>query len=298
MTHITLGGDVMLGRSFNDIFQTNPDFNPWGNLLPSLYETDLFGVNLETAVTDSLVKWPNKAFNYRLSPRYSSVLSPISYCSLANNHILDYLPEGMYDTIETLDYLGIKHAGAGENLSSAKSAAYLNNLTFISAADHYDYWAAGPDRPGIWYVDVAKGDYGSVLSYIERIRDPRKTLIFSLHWGSNWEPEVSPERKRFAYDLCRSGVNIIHGHSSHHIQPIEDINGNIVFYGFGDLVDDYAIDEDFRSDLSFLAAIQIDNNKISDIVIRPTQIASYQVNYLHPDEEGYSWVKEKVSSSV
>ena len=47
----------------------------------------------------------------------------IDFCSLANNHILDFKLQGMRDTISCLRSAGIKFAGAGENLAAAAAPA-------------------------------------------------------------------------------------------------------------------------------------------------------------------------------
>jgi hypothetical protein len=51
------------------------------------------------------------------------------------------------------------------------------------------------------------------------------------------------------------GVDIVHGHSSHHPRPVEVYRDTLVLYGCGDLIDDYegiGGYEDFRSELVLL----------------------------------------------
>lgn len=278
---LTLGGDMMLNRAFNQLFAVDPNYNVWGNLLPHLRQTDFFGANLETAITDSDTPWTPKVFNYRLLPQYASVLKqpPVDYVSIANNHILDYRRPGLIDTLNTLDSLGIAYAGAGRNLREAQRPAIIDTsigkIAFLSATDHPSEWESQKGREGTFYIDVERGNWGSALEVVRKLRldSQIKTIIFSLHWGPNWSWSVSPQRQRFAWDLLHSGVDIIHGHSSHHVQKVEMIHGGIVFYGIGDLIDDYAVDLDFRSDLSFIADINLTSNgRIADTQILPTKI--------------------------
>ena len=304
--NLCLGGDAMIGRSFNELFNHVHTYNIWGDLLPYLQkEVDIFGVNLETTLTDSDIPWTPKVFNYKLSPQYANVLHPVNYVSLANNHILDYRVSGLTDTLETLDSLHIKHAGAGINKQQAMNPVIISSIAFLSAADHYNYWAAGKPFPpqkgkeGIFYIDVEGGDWSEALTAVHKLRqNPNiKTIVFSLHWSGNWEPTISPQRQRFAYELLHNGVNIIHGHSSHHVQKISEINGGIVFYGMGDLIDDYALDLNFRNDLSFISNITLKNGQIQDVKIHPTKIRHQYVNNLLyadvnfvDDEEEIEWV--------
>jgi poly-gamma-glutamate capsule biosynthesis protein CapA/YwtB (metallophosphatase superfamily) len=87
---------------------------PFGNLLPIFQnESDVNIINLETAITTHATKWPHKAFNYRMHPMNVTILqnAKIDYCSLANNHILDYGVTGLWDTMRSLARAGISYAG-------------------------------------------------------------------------------------------------------------------------------------------------------------------------------------------
>lgn len=322
-----LVGDIMLGRTFNNIFIRDPKFNPWGNTKKLTKSLDFFMGNLETTLSDVHTKWQPKIFNYQLNPKFAPVLceAGLDYLSLANNHILDYRNAGMNQTINTLDALkcdhfhsrGIQYSGVGHTLAEASdpaiiSSAKLNRPILIySAADHYDYWQVGnPDSPnkgleGLWLLEkeFGTGNY-NIKPIVERIQKDTKKyskkpfIILSLHWGSNYEPIISPEKQKLANDLLSNDiVHIIHGHSAHHVQPIEEINGNYCFYSCGDFVDDYAIDKVYRNDLAFLAKFDIDtqNAKIRDLNILPTRISDYQVNFLDKQDPDFKWVKNAIS---
>lgn len=66
----------------------------WGNALGELRRMapDLRVINLETSITRSDEYWRNKGINYRMNPKNMAVLTTagIDYCSLANNHVLDW----------------------------------------------------------------------------------------------------------------------------------------------------------------------------------------------------------------
>ena len=51
----------------------------------------------------------------------------IDLVSLANNHIMDFEYEGMYSTIENLNRVGIKYAGAGSDLNHAARPGYFES---------------------------------------------------------------------------------------------------------------------------------------------------------------------------
>ncbi len=64
-------------------------------------------------------------------------------------------------------------------------------------------------------------------------------IVVSIHWGSNWGYGVDGDQVRFAHRLIDGGIDLIHGHSSHHPRPIEVYRGKLVLYGCGDCIDDY-----------------------------------------------------------
>ena len=49
----------------------------------------------------------------------------------------------------------------------------------------------------------------------------------------------TPSQIRFAHRLIDAGVDVVHGHSSHHPRPIEVYRGKLILYGCGDTIDDY-----------------------------------------------------------
>ena len=80
-------------------------------------------------------------------------------------------------------------------------------------------------------------------------------MVLSVHWGSNWGYRVDPDQVRFAHRLIDGGVDLIHGHSSHHARPVEVHRGKLILYGCGDCIDDYegiSGHEKYRPDLRLL----------------------------------------------
>jgi len=295
MADIHLVGDVMVGRSFNEFLQENPRANIWGNTLSVFKPDDILIGNLETTLTTANSIWPNKAFNFKLDPTYSYILKQpnFNFLSLANNHVLDFRLNGLSSTLSTLSQLNILHAGAGIDLEQARRPAIIRlsngiRLHIISAADHYSYWAAGSNNPpykgkeGIFWFNF--NNPINLLSYVQdysRQLSSPDVLMVSLHWGPNWESTVSERKKYLAQQLVMSGVKIIHGHSAHHLQPVDMINDSLVFYSMGDFIDDYAIRPEYNSNIGGIATLSI--NEYGNLTLnnfRRTIIQDMQVNLL------------------
>jgi poly-gamma-glutamate capsule biosynthesis protein CapA/YwtB (metallophosphatase superfamily) len=242
---------------------------PWGDALLTLAQVAPAAsvINLETAVTRSDGFVQGKAIHYRMNPLNlpTLVVARADVCVLANNHVLDFGPAGLSDTLDALAAAGLAKAGAGEDLEQARRPAAVplrggGRVVVLAAALASSGvpadWAATADRPG---VDLLPGltdqVADAVVERLRAVRQPGDIGIVSLHWGSNWGYEVSRDQIRFARRLVEGGVDIVHGHSSHHPRPIEVYRRRLILYGCGDLVNDYegiAGTEDFRDDLRVL----------------------------------------------
>ena len=134
----------------------------WGDALAELdrQAPDLRLINLETGITTSPAYWPNKAIHYRMHPANIPCLTAarIDYCSLANNHVLDWGYAGLVDTVAALRSVNIKYAGAGRNRHEAATPAVMavkgkgRVIVFaygVETSGIPPSWAAPADRPGV-----------------------------------------------------------------------------------------------------------------------------------------------------
>jgi poly-gamma-glutamate capsule biosynthesis protein CapA/YwtB (metallophosphatase superfamily) len=265
---------------------------PWASTLPLFRSADLNLINLETAATTHDTPWPHKAFNYRMHPaNVSPVLRAacIDFVSLANNHTLDFGPEGLVETVRALQGATVAFAGAGETTPEAVRPAVLqlprpppatpkgiaappaHAIHVYAAADHPHDWAGVPTFNLILHPsspatrrrlhtmlvpDDGRDDRAAASS--RSTAPPPSLKIFSVHWGPNyaWRPDDEIRAlAHFLVDEC--GVDIVHGHSSHHVQGVERYRGGLLLYGCGDLVDDYAINPTYRNDLGAVWRVRV-----------------------------------------
>jgi poly-gamma-glutamate synthesis protein (capsule biosynthesis protein) len=57
-------------------------------------------------------------------------------------------------------------------------------------------------------------------------------VVVSIHWGGNWGYRAPQEEIDFAHHLIdEARVDIIHGHSSHHVKGIEVYRNKLILYG-------------------------------------------------------------------
>jgi poly-gamma-glutamate synthesis protein (capsule biosynthesis protein) len=274
-----------------------PDYI-WGDALEEWEQTqpDVRLINLETAITTSGEYWPGKPVHYRMHPANIEVLraARIDICSLANNHILDWGYAGLNQTLETLRQAGIQTAGAGQDLDQAGKPAIMaiegKGRVIVFAFGHPSSgipaeWAATQDTPGLYLLpDLGEGAIEKIREMVSAVKQPGDIVVASIHWGSNWGYEIPSEQVEFAQQLIeRSGVDVVHGHSSHHVRPIQLYQGKLILFGAGDLINDYeglAGFEYYRSDLALLYLARIDPQTGSLLELRmiPMQIRKFRLN--------------------
>jgi len=284
---LALGGDVMIGRLVNRSIALHGYVHPWGDVLPLLGRTDLNLVNLEAALTTCSEPVP-KVFNFRADPDRVHTLQAarIDVVTLANNHVLDYGPAGLEETLVVLERAGIAHVGAGKDAHGARSPVVLTRnglrIGILGCTDNEPGWAATEGTPGTFYVRV--GDLEPLRRVIAALRPEVDLLVLSMHWGPNMRERPTPAFVRFARTLVDLGVDILHGHSAHLVQGIEWYRGSLILYDTGDFVDDYAVDPQLRNDRSFLFLVEVDRAGIRRLCLVPVLIGAMQVNLALGDE--------------
>jgi poly-gamma-glutamate synthesis protein (capsule biosynthesis protein) len=237
---------------------------PWGEGLDIVeqFAPDVRVLNLETSITAGGEFARGKAVHYRMHPDNVGCLTAIrpDVCALANNHILDFGYQGLTDTLVTLDSVGIRCAGAGLDCGQAERPVVVGDVVIASCGMGSSGiprgWAATGRRPGVAYVpDLSDRSAGTVADRVLAMKGPGDIAIVSMHWGSNWGYGVDSAQIRFAHRLIDEGVDVVHGHSSHHPRPVEVYHGKLILYGCGDTIDDYegiGTHESFRHELRLL----------------------------------------------
>ena len=246
----------------------------WGDALAELERRrpDARLVNLETAITRNANPWRPKDVHYRMHPANVACLTDahIDACALANNHALDYGRAGLVETLDVLALAGIETAGAGRTVDEARRPAIVplsgggRLLIFAFAARSCGVpaaWAADGAAGVELLPDLSERTAHEVAARISRRRRGGDLVIASIHWGPNWGWEVADDEVRFAHQLIDGGVDLVHGHSSHHPRPIERYQGRLILYGCGDFIDDYegiSGHEEFRDELRLMYFATLD----------------------------------------
>jgi poly-gamma-glutamate synthesis protein (capsule biosynthesis protein) len=286
----------------------------WGDALERLnsFSPDLRLINLETAVTQNDDYWKSKGIHYRMHPDNIGCLTAakIDFCSLANNHVLDWERAGLKETLETLDKANIQYAGAGMNQAQARRPAVLEvpgkgrvivfSLGMKSSGIPPD-WAAGEKSPGVNVLDEhSPKAVDQIRQWAQERETPGDILIASIHWGGNWGYDIPEPQSELAHRLIdEAGVDVVHGHSSHHPKGIEVYRGRPILYGCGDLINDYegiGGHEEYGPDLSLLywLTVKADTGELAALQMVPMQMKRFRLN--HASVEDAQWLAERLNA--
>ena len=293
-------GDLMLGRNVDAARADDPPAAVWGSVHDRLRSLDGVVANLEGCLSTRGERTPGRGYYFRADPAWAVPAlraGNVACCALANNHLLDFGPAALRDTLAALDDGGIAAAGAGTDLAAARAPTVFDvggvRIGLLSLTDQAPAYAAGPSTPGVavapldsrlldtrWFVRTALG----------RLREADPDLVVaSLHWGPNWVALPHVGYRRFARYLIEEGVDVVHGHSAHVVQGVEAYRGGLVLHDCGDFVDDYVVKSGLRNDRSFLFEVTVADGRPSRVRLVPVVIRDRAVR--RADAEAAAWLR-------
>ncbi len=285
----------------------------WGDALEELARVspDVRIINLETSVTTSSDYWRGKVINYRMHPKNIPCLTAakIDCCALANNHVLDWGRAGLTETLGTLEKVKVKSTGAGRNRQEAEAPAIVDIpgkgrvLVFACGSETSGIprrWAAAGDHPGVNLLkDLSDETVRHIKENVCNVKRRGDLAVVSLHWGDNWGYSIPREQTLFAHKLIdEAGIDVVHGHSSHHAKGIEIYKEKPILYGCGDFLNDYegiSGHEEFRDDLAvmYFVSMEPSTGRLTDLHMIPMQIKHFRLN--RTSKEDTLWLTETLN---
>jgi poly-gamma-glutamate synthesis protein (capsule biosynthesis protein) len=281
-------GDIgFIGEVSKNIDVYGPE-HPFHYVEPILSEGDIVFGNLEKPFAKNrqpFFKYLSKKSIANAKGIDSLVHGHFNIVSLANNHILDFGPEGLAYTMNLLNEKGIKYVGAGYNLEEARKPVIMEKkgcrIGFLAYSKKSEKTAT-KSKPG-----AAPIDYKNVIREdIFEIRNKADILIVSLHFGLMYTDFPTIEDREVSRRIIECGADIIIGHHPHVIQGMEYYSKGIIIYSLGEFLFDSKMGnvhiewaEDKRKE-SLISCLSLSQNGISDIKIYPIILnASYQPRY-------------------
>ena len=157
-------------------------------------------------------------------------------CSTASNHSFDLGAPGIVSTLAALDDAGIGHVGTARSPAEAEPEVLTVNGVRVA---HLSYtrgsntvWPRDP-----WVLNRAATPR-QVAADATRVRSAGAELVLvSLHIGTEMQFGPTSVDRAFATDLTAlASIDLLVHHGPHVVQPVEVVNGTVVYWSVGNFV--------------------------------------------------------------
>ena len=219
---VTIGGDKR--KRSRTIFDKQLSEEPLGldfplsNVKSIFEEDDLTLVNFEGTLTTSKSVTKN-TYSFAAPPSYVQVLSgsSVEAVSLENNHVMDHGEQGYKDTCETLSGAGILYCGhLGPSVYTTSTGVRIGMLAYQTFNGNYTKI------------------YENIASDIQALREQDCSIVIvSYHWGEEKDYVPNERQVPLGRATIDAGADLVIGHHSHRMNPIEEYKGKYICYSLG-----------------------------------------------------------------
>lgn len=292
---LTFAGDCTFGSnpvnqyalsSFENTIGENWAY-PFANVLSYFESDDCTLVNLEGTLTETGPRIP-KAHNFKGSPEYVNILAEnsVEAVTIANNHTMDYGPEGYENTVATLNAAGVPFVETNQSTIFATESG----LTI-----------------GIYGTVYHSMDVEHMVSEISAMKESGvDVIIFAPHWGAEGYYKPNNVQIDAGHAAIDAGAHIVWGSHPHVLQPVESYNGGIIYYSMGNFSFGGNIyPDDYDTALIQQEVIRHPDGTVTlgETTIVPCSLTSekgynnFQPTPYEADSEAYARVMEKLGLS-
>ena len=245
-------GDLLYEQPYYDWIGSNYNDKGYYDLVkPYFLNDDLTLANMEVPIGGSELKISGTGYSFNAPNEIGEhvISMGIDAVNLANNHANDAGIEGRNNTINFFKQHNILTTGVYESKDARQHipTKSINNITFSFLGYTYktnklDY--QNQDLIGYYRnLDTMKLDDNHkeiIKNEVTQAKLVSDIVIVSVHWGNEFTYAINNEQKELANYLNELGVDVIIGHHSHCIQPIEWLEHNnkktLVVYSLGSFV--------------------------------------------------------------
>lgn len=212
------------------------DFSPmWSDVRDVISSVDLGVCHLEVPIAPAGEE-PSTFPLYGAPKELVAAIKSAGWdrCSTASNHTLDQGVPGIEATLAAFEEQGLTQAGMArtpEEIEPKVIEVRGVRVTHLS----YTWGYNGLSTPSGEAWRSALNSAPRIIRDAQAAREMgAQVVIVSMHWGTEPAREVTRYQRELADAITASGqVDLIVGHHSHVVQPIEQINGVWVVFGMG-----------------------------------------------------------------
>lgn len=251
VTTMTVVGDIMLGRRVGErAAEAGDPAYPLRLLRRRLDSADLTVGNLESTL--SRAGAPTQGGDsFAADPRVAAGLVDAGFdaLGLANNHLGDFGPRALVETVDRLRAAGLATFGAGATSERAWRPAVVtrNGVRFgflgFNAIGETPEAARG--RPGAVSISMPprtgpldRRELDRFLRAVRRLHRAVDVVVVLPHWGTQYTNRPEPVQHMVARALVTAGADVVVGGHPHWVQGSELVDGRLVVHSLGNFVFD------------------------------------------------------------
>ncbi|MDP2211747.1 MAG: CapA family protein, partial [Candidatus Aquicultor sp.] len=267
---VALVGDVMLSRDVaRKITEHNDPDYPFLKVDGYLRTADIVFGNLESPILSGRDIATHEMV-FRADPGVEAALerAGFSVLSLANTHVLDFGEQGLRQTLQRLDDVGIAGVGAGFSERDAYAPAYVERAGMTFAFLAFCETALMPRGTGERTSALIAGlDHKKMAAAVGVAKRRADVVIVSMHAGVEYRTDPALAQIEFARAAVDAGADLVVGHHPHVVQRIERYKGKHILYSLGNFIFDQMWSRETREGL--IAKVVFDNNRVERIELAP-----------------------------
>jgi capsule synthesis protein PGA_cap len=205
----------------------------FGRLVSLLDAVDLRTGNLEAPLSSRTAPAGTIGSFLRANSKAGDLLAQlrIDVVNVANNHSLDFGPEGFAETLDVLQSVGIDACGVALTDAGSKLAVKVVKglrVGFLGFCDDH-YRAPAPSngpRPAMSSEDAVFMAIGAARSRVD-------VLAVHLHWGYEFTLHPLLRHRDMARRMVEQGADLVLCHHAHVPMAIEVWRDRVIAYGLG-----------------------------------------------------------------
>ncbi len=215
---ILILGDMMFDRGVRSKINTSGFTEIFGPATTTFAEYDLVVANLEGPISsyksktilDNNESIPGFQFTFATGTAKALKDAGIDIVSLANNHTDNFGQDGLKQTRQLLDEVGVQYFGSPQNSSQNNSG--ISTSTCIST----QAGMTSTDNICIGFIgwhEFGSKNHQEILKEIARLRPLVDYLVVYPHWGEEYKKTPHIEQVRLARVWTDAGADAVIGHT-------------------------------------------------------------------------------------
>jgi poly-gamma-glutamate synthesis protein (capsule biosynthesis protein) len=289
---IAVGGDVLPESSWEG---PQDVFHFLDGMRVQFAETDLVFVNLEEPITSCREVTPFKSQSevaakrdYILKARNPEIpialkQAGVGLVGLANNHVMDYTPAGLRDTLQAFRQAELPVVGAGFKLDAERPFVFQTHGRRVALLAFSDVVPRNSGATETHMGIASAKDERDLVAAIGRARRRADFVVLMMHWGGQGSHLILPRQRQLARAAVEAGSDVVVGMHPHVLQGIEYIGHVPVLYSIGNFA--FASKRPACQE-SVLVKLKFGSERLEEVSLVPLVISSCGVPSPAGQEQG------------